>query len=82
LAHGALFECLRRGIAVPQQLAVAGFNDLAASNCTVPALTTIATPRYDIGAQSALLLLSLIDGKEPPRPSIDLGFELKARQSV
>ncbi len=82
LAQGALFECLRRDIKVPEQLAVAGFNNLETSACTVPSLTTVATPRYEIGMQAANMLISLIEGRAPPRSSVDLGFELKARQST
>ncbi|HEV2612487.1 MAG TPA: LacI family DNA-binding transcriptional regulator [Noviherbaspirillum sp.] len=82
LAHGVLFECQRRGIRVPQQLAVAGFNDLAASAWTCPALTTIATPRYDIGHASASMLLQLMRGETPEPTKIDLGFSLVMREST
>lgn len=82
LAQGALFECLRRGIQVPDQLAVAGFNDLPMSECTVPSLTTIATPRYEIGVQAAKMLLALIEGRAVPQKIIDLGFQLRAREST
>jgi len=82
LAQGGLFECLRRGIAVPRELAVAGFNDLPASACAVPSLTSIATPRFEIGMQSARMLLELIEGRRLAQRTVDLGFELKARQST
>ncbi len=82
LAQGGLFECLRRGISVPSQLAVAGFNDLSASAYTVPSLTTVATPRFEIGAQGANMLVGLIEGQTVARSSIDLGFELKPRESA
>jgi len=82
LAQGALFECLRRGIKVPDQLAVAGFNDLPASACTVPSLTTVATPRYEMGVQAATMLVALIEKQAVVRSSIDLGFELKRRDSA
>jgi LacI family transcriptional regulator, gluconate utilization system Gnt-I transcriptional repressor len=82
LAQGALFECLRRKIAVPKTLAVAGFNDLPASACAVPSLTTIATPRFEVGVQSAAMLLDLIEGRSVARRKIDLGFELRPRQST
>ncbi len=82
LAQGALFACQRMGISVPDQLAIAGFNDLPASAHIVPSLTTVATPRYEIGVKSAQMLLGLIEGQKPARPSIDVGFELKPRQSA
>ncbi|WP_317205847.1 LacI family DNA-binding transcriptional regulator [Janthinobacterium sp.] len=82
LAHGAIYQCQRRGIAVPQQLAICGFNDLPASAWMNPALTTIATPRYRIGFEAATLLRSVIKGETPAATRIDLGFTLMARESA
>jgi LacI family gluconate utilization system Gnt-I transcriptional repressor len=82
LAHGALFHCQREGIAVPGRVAVAGFNDLPASSLTVPSLTTVDTPRYQIGHWAASLLLDLIAGQAPQVRRIDLGFTLRERESA
>ncbi len=82
LAQGALFQCHRRKIDVPRQLAIAGFNDLPASAWTSPTLTTIATPRYQVGRQAATMLLTLLEGKQPATPACDLGFTLMAREST
>jgi LacI family transcriptional regulator, gluconate utilization system Gnt-I transcriptional repressor len=81
LAQGGLFECTRRGIRVPEQLAIGGFNDLPASASTVPSLTSVATPRFEIGTQASNMLLGLIEGRPISKARIDLGFELKPRQS-
>ncbi|HYG88558.1 MAG TPA: LacI family DNA-binding transcriptional regulator [Azospirillum sp.] len=82
LAQGAIFQCTRLGIAVPGRLAIAGFNDLAASAWTTPPLTTVATPRYEIGREAARLLVSRIDGRTAESRSIDLGFRLLVREST
>jgi LacI family gluconate utilization system Gnt-I transcriptional repressor len=82
LAQGGLFECLRRGIDVPGRLAIGGFNDLPSSACTVPALSSVATPRFDIGVQAANMVLDLIDGRSVARQHLDLGFALKPRGST
>jgi LacI family gluconate utilization system Gnt-I transcriptional repressor len=82
LAHGAIFHCQRVGVAVPGRVAVAGFNDLPASGLMVPALTTVETPRYQVGYRAASLLLELIAGKTPPARRIDLGFTLRERESA
>jgi LacI family gluconate utilization system Gnt-I transcriptional repressor len=82
LAHGAIFHCQRAGIQVPQQVAVAGFNDLQASSMIVPSLTTVDTPRYRIGHQAASLLLEVIGRREPKARRIDLGFTLREREST
>lgn len=81
LAQGALFYCQRHGIKVPEQLALVGFNDLPASACTSPALSTVATPRYEVGKQAATMLLNLMSGQTPPAHSLDLGFTLHVRET-
>jgi LacI family gluconate utilization system Gnt-I transcriptional repressor len=82
LAHGAIYQCQRRGISVPDQLAVCGFNDLPASAWMKPSVTTIGTPRYQIGFQAATLLHAAIRGDKPAAGRIDLGFTLMARESA
>ncbi|MCE2781794.1 LacI family DNA-binding transcriptional regulator [Limnohabitans sp.] len=81
LAQGALMAALRLGVSVPQQVAIAGFNDLTGSDQMLPALTTVRTPRARIGQAAAEMLLSLMRGEEPAQPQLDLGFEILQRQS-
>ena len=80
LAQGALFEAQRSDLAVPGRVAMVGFNDLPASAHTVPRLSSIHTPRTEVGREAANLLLKMLDGR-PATPSIDLGFELRVRES-
>ncbi len=82
LAQGALLAAARHGVAVPQRVAVAGFNDVVGSDQMVPALTTVRTPRAEIGRRAAQLLLQLMDGQTTAQPVIDLGFELVVRGST
>jgi hypothetical protein len=49
----------RLGVAVPQQVAVAGFNDLTGSDQMLPPLTTVRTPRAEMGAAAARMLMLL-----------------------
>ncbi|MDB5844594.1 MAG: transcriptional regulator, LacI family [Polaromonas sp.] len=82
LAQGALLAALRLGIAVPAQVAVAGFNDLTGSDQMLPTLTTVRTPRAEIGTAAARMLLSLMSGKPVASPCVDLGYELVVRAST
>jgi LacI family gluconate utilization system Gnt-I transcriptional repressor len=82
LAAGALLECQRRGIAVPDDLGIAGFDDVDLAAETVPGLTTVRIPRYEIGARAAQLILDRIGGREPEEKVIDLGFEIVSRGST
>ncbi len=80
LAQGAALEALRRGIEIPRRVSLVGFNDLPGSAHMVPRLTSIRTPREEVGQRAAQLLLGLIDGVAQ-KPQVDLGFELVVRES-
>jgi LacI family gluconate utilization system Gnt-I transcriptional repressor len=82
LAQGGLLAALRLGIPVPQRLAIAGFNDLAGSDQMCPPLTTIRTPRVEIGERAADMLLQLMQGKSVEQTSVNVGWELVLRQSA
>jgi LacI family transcriptional regulator, gluconate utilization system Gnt-I transcriptional repressor len=49
MAVGAIFECQRRGIAVPRQLGICGFDDLPIASSINPALTTVSIDRVEMG---------------------------------
>ncbi|MEK8029314.1 LacI family DNA-binding transcriptional regulator [Ideonella sp. DXS29W] len=82
LAQGALLAAVRHGIRVPDDIAIAGFNDLTGSDQMVPPLTTVRTPRAEVGAAASVMLLALMRGEHVERPVVDLGFELVPRGSV
>lgn len=62
-AIGALMECRRRNIAVPQQLSVMGFDDIEIATYVTPPLTTIHQPRSRLGKLAMQMVLDLLDGK-------------------
>ena len=66
LLLGVLDVLRERGIRVPGQIAVTGFDNLAQSRATSPPLTTVASPFYELGYQAVELLLALIDGVQIP----------------
>ena len=80
-AFGALTECQRRGIAVPERMSVAGFGDYEIAGICVPSLTTINPFPREIGARAAELILEVLDGRQPDRATIAISPELLARQS-
>lgn len=60
LAAGALFECSRQGIRVPEDIAISGFHGSDMASVTSPKLATVITPRYEIGKLAAENLLRRI----------------------
>lgn len=81
LAHGGLLQALRMGIAIPDQVSVVGFNDLPGNEQMLPPLTSLRTPRGEIGAVAAQMLLKLMRGEPVPEHSVDLGYTLSVRSS-
>ena len=82
LAQGALLAAQRLKIKVPQQLAIVGFNDLTGSDLIGPGLTTIRTPRAEIGQAAAQMLLALMRQEDIHTSSVDVGYELMVRGST
>jgi LacI family gluconate utilization system Gnt-I transcriptional repressor len=84
LALGALFAAQRRGLKVPDDLSIVGFNDLEFSATAYPAITTVATPRYEIGELAAKIVLEIVrgSGTRPDERTINLGFRLIEREST
>jgi DNA-binding LacI/PurR family transcriptional regulator len=78
LALGVLDAAAERGVAVPQDLSVAGFDDIAAAATSTPPLTTVRQPLVEKGAAAARLLLEHI---EPPH-TVVLPTELVVRSST
>ncbi len=82
LAQGGLLAALRLSVAVPGKVAVAGFNDLNGSDQMLPPLTTVHTPRTEIGEQAARMLLSLMRREPLLLTSVDVGYQLIVRGST
>jgi len=81
LALGVLFECQRRQIPVPGQIAIVGFNDLEFMASAVPSLTSVRTNRYEMGRHAVTMVIDAIEGRRPEVPVLDLGFQLMVRES-
>ncbi|MFO1268951.1 MAG: substrate-binding domain-containing protein [Rubrivivax sp.] len=82
LAAGVLFECHRRGIAVPAQLAIMGFGDLPIARAASPQLSTVRVRRTEMGERAGQMLLARLAGHEPGARRVDIRFEVVARQST
>jgi LacI family gluconate utilization system Gnt-I transcriptional repressor len=79
-AAGLIFECQRRGIQVPEDLAVAGYGDFEIAAEIVPRLSTVRTRGYEIGQGAARLILDRAEGREASA-RYDVGHELVLRES-
>jgi LacI family transcriptional regulator len=82
MAIGALAVCRERGISVPAELSIVGFNDIPLAARMEPALTTVRSPLLQMGMASARLLLALVMGQEPDAAPVLLPTELVVRASA
>ena len=82
-ALGAFLEAKKRGLRIPEDLAIASFDDHEMCRVTEPGITSLAIPRYDIGRRCAEIVGSEQVRSEADHPKIfDLGFNLNARAST
>ena len=81
MAIGLLRAFASAGLRVPEDISVAGFDDIEYAGMTSPALTTIRQPRRALGQQGASALLELLAGRTPPQ-RIRLDTELIVRAST
>ncbi len=65
MAIGALRALKRRGVRVPEEVEIVGFDDIELASLVDPPLTTVAQPASEMGRRSAALLLLLVEGKPP-----------------
>ena len=79
LAIGGLFHCMQMGIAVPERLGLLGFNGIETGLAAPTPLTSIATPRLEIGKQAAELLLLPATASGVVK---DLGYTVTEGRSV
>lgn len=82
LAVGAMFECQRQGLRVPQDMAIAGFHGHDITQVVTPTLATVMTPREQMGRKSAELLLARIRGEQSGVKQIDVGFTISEGGSI
>ncbi len=62
MAFGGMATCIKRGISVPDDMGIAGFNDLEINAVLPLPITTVVTPRQQMGALGAKNLVARING--------------------
>ncbi len=79
MALGALSQAKRRGLKVPNDLSIIGFDNISLAEFCDPPLTTVSQPRYQIGREAMLLLLEQLQGHTVSSGSRLLECELVLR---
>jgi LacI family transcriptional regulator len=82
VAVGALQACAERGLAVPGDVAIVGYDDIPLAALVTPPLSTCRVPRYELGAQAVRVLVDQIMGCPDECGEIVLQPELVVRASA
>jgi LacI family transcriptional regulator len=81
-AVGAMQAATERGLRIPADLSIAGFDDIDLSRATSPLLTTVRQPLQEMGRMAVSLLTRLLDRHELEALHVELGTELIVRDST
>jgi LacI family transcriptional regulator len=78
-----VYEAVRqRGLRVPDDLSVVGFDDLPEVRWCSPPLTTVRQPLVEMGALAARTVLRMVAGGAVESPRVELTTELVVRHST
>jgi len=81
LAAGAILECMARGLDVPRDISVTGYNDLEISRALTPSITTVQTPYERVASSAISYLLASIEGETVSEAKPE-AFNLLVREST
>jgi LacI family transcriptional regulator len=82
IALGCYRALDQRGLCCPRDISVVGFNDMPFLDRQRPRLTSVRIPHYEIGIESARLLLERIANPAAPAKRVVLPVELVQREST
>jgi len=81
-AIGAMRAIKEKGLKIPEDIAIIGFDDIQLTSYVDPPLTTIKQPIFEMGTTAISLLVQLIEGKEKEHPKVELPTQLIIRKST
>lgn len=81
MAIGAIKAVKSRGLRVPEDFSIIGFDNIKYSSIIEPSLTTISQPTFDMGNKAMELLLNLINGSSLEKEQYMLSDQLIIRES-
>jgi LacI family repressor for deo operon, udp, cdd, tsx, nupC, and nupG len=82
MAMGAVETAKRRGLRVPLDVSIVGFDDIRFARCIDPPLTTVAQPMRAIGEGTVALLLAILNSDVKAPDSVTLPHTLTIRSST
>jgi LacI family transcriptional regulator len=80
-AFGAIEAIRERGLRIPEDISLAGFDDIPQASLVYPKLTTVRQPLDQMGREAANILLEQIEKPEQAKRQVTLATELVIRDS-
>ncbi|MEW6667685.1 MAG: LacI family DNA-binding transcriptional regulator [Thermodesulfobacteriota bacterium] len=81
LALGAMAAVREKGLRIPEDISVAGFDDIDFAAYSAPPLTTVRVPAREMGERAVSVLLDMIEGRCKNPPRVILPTEIVIRES-
>ena len=82
MAIGALSVLWKRGIRIPEDVAVAGFDDIADGQYAVPSLTTVSFDKRQVASEALRLLTERMGDREGKQKVVSIDYRIVERQST
>jgi len=82
MAVGAMRAAEERGLQIPRDLSIVGFDDVEKTQIVTPSLTTVRQPLAEMGRMAVSLLMRILDGQRLEALHIELKTRLIVRQST
>jgi len=82
IALGAMRAIYDEGLAVPQDISIVGYDDIAAAAYLAPPLTTVRSPKTEMGILAARTILQLVQEPDLMAQTVTLPVELIVRAST
>ena len=82
LAIGAMQAARGRGLRVPEDLSIVGFDDTFEASIVTPALTTVRQPLAEMGRMAVNLLVRLLQNQRIEALHVELATKLVVREST
>jgi LacI family transcriptional regulator len=81
VAIGVIKAIWKEELRIPEDIAVIGFDNMVLGQYSIPSLTTIDKPRYEMGKSAAILLIKVLNNEECPNRLVKFETGLIIRES-
>jgi LacI family transcriptional regulator len=82
VAIGAMHAARERGLALPDDLSIVGFDDTTQAGIVTPRLTSVSQPLAEMGRMGVSLLIRILEGQRVDALRMELSTKLVTRQST